>query len=96
MTYRFLSGAQRDLADAMEYYEAAMPGLGFEFLEEVERAVARILLQPEAWARVSENHRRCRLRRFPYGLIYSITEDSILISSVFHLHRHPDRWKDHV
>ena len=53
MTYRFLSGAQRDLADAMEYYEGSMPGLGFEFLEEVERAVARILLQPEAWARVS-------------------------------------------
>lgn len=75
MTYRFLSGAQRDLADAMEYYEGSMPGLGFEFLEEVERAVARILLQPEAWAQVSENHRRCRLRRFPYGLIDSMTED---------------------
>ena len=44
MTYRFLSGAERDLADAMEYYERAMPGLGFDFLEEVERAAARVLL----------------------------------------------------
>jgi hypothetical protein len=78
MTYRFLSGAQRDLADAMRYYEQAIPGLGLEFLDEVERAVARILLQPGAWARVTEHHRRCRLRRFPYGLIYSITEDTIL------------------
>ena len=96
MTYRFLSGAERDLADAMEYYERAMPGLGFDFLEEVERAAARVLLQPDAWACVSEHHRRCRLRRFPYGLIYSISADAILISSVFHLHRHPDRWKDQV
>ena len=67
MTYRFLSPAQRDLAEAVEYYERASPGLGLEFLDEVERTVSRILLNPEAWTRVGERHRRCRARRFLYG-----------------------------
>ncbi len=49
MTYRFLSPAQRDLAEAVDYYEGASPGLGLEFLDEIERTVSRILLNPEAW-----------------------------------------------
>jgi len=48
VTYRFLSPAQRDLAEAVDYYEKQVPGLGLEFLDEVERTVKRILMQPEA------------------------------------------------
>ena len=94
MTYRFLSPAQRELAEAMDCYERAVPALGLEFLDEVERTVRRILLQPEAWLRVSERHRRCRTRRFPYGLIYSVEGNAVIITAVFNLRRHPDSWKD--
>lgn len=94
MTYGFLSPARQELAQALEYYERAVPGLGLEFLDEVERTVRRILLQPEAWTRLSEIHRRCRMRRFPYGLIYSVEGDVVLVVAVFHLHRHPDLWKE--
>jgi len=94
MTYRFLSPAHQELGQALEYYERAVPGLGLEFLDEVERTVRRILLQPEAWTRLSETHRRCRMRRFPYGVIYSVDGDVVLVVAVFHLNRHPDSWKD--
>ncbi len=93
MTYRFLSPAQQDLAEAVEYYERAVPGLGLEFVDELERTVHRIVLQPEAWPCISENHRRCRMRRFPYGVIYALEAEEVLIVAVFHLHRHPDSWK---
>lgn len=46
MTYRFLSPAQQDLVEAVQYYEKASPGLGLEFLDEVERTVSRIPLKP--------------------------------------------------
>ena len=69
MSYRFVSAAAKELTDAIDFYEAAVPGLGIEFLDEVERTIARILLQPEAWEKVSDRHRRCRTRRFPYGSI---------------------------
>lgn len=94
MTYRFLSPARLELTEAMSFYDNAVPGLGVEFLDEVERTIHRILHQPEAWTRVSPNHRRCRLRRFPYGLIYAIEQNEVIIVAVFHLHRHPDSWKN--
>ena len=96
MTYRFLSLAQLDLADAVDYYERAVPGLGLEFMDEIERTLNRVLLHPEAWSRISALHRRCRMRRFPFGLIYSLEQGEVLIVAVMDLRRHPDSWKSRV
>ena len=93
MTYLFLSPAQQDLAEAIEYYEKASPGLGLEFLDEVERTVGRILLNPEAWTPIGEIHRRCRTRRFPYGLLYTLERDVVIITTVMDLRRNPETWK---
>jgi hypothetical protein len=38
--------------------------------------------------------RRCLTNRFPYELIYSIKNDSILILAVTNQHRHPDFCKN--
>ena len=46
MNYRFLSPAKSELVQAVEFYEAADPGLGLKFLDEVERTIARIELHP--------------------------------------------------
>lgn len=92
MTYRFLSPSQTDLAHAIEYYEAAVPGLGMQFLAEVERTVQRIVRNPEAWLKVTSTSRRCRLRRFPYAVFYAIHGKEIVISGVMDLRRHPDSW----
>ena len=93
MTYRLLTPARQDLAEAVAYYEKAIPGLGLEFLDEVERTINRILRQPDAWARVSDRHRRCLTRRFPYGVIYSLEVGEVVIAAVMNLRRHPDSWR---
>lgn len=93
MTYRFLSPAQQDLAEATAYYEKASPGLGLDFLDESERTIGRILLNPEVWTAVAEHHRRCRTRRFPYGLHYTIERDVVIITAVMDLRRNPEIWK---
>jgi len=96
MTIRFLSVAEAELASATQYYEQQVPGLGADFLDEVEVAIGKIRDFPEAWTPVSTSLRRCRLRRFPYGLIYEIRINEIIIASVMHLHRHPDHWKKNL
>lgn len=40
--------------------------------------------------------RRCRLSRFPYGLIYAIENADTLVLAVAHLHREPDYWRDRL
>jgi hypothetical protein len=96
VNYRFLTPAQVELAEAVDFYEDAVPGLGLEFLDEVEKTISRIKLHPEAWNPISGNQRRCRMRRFPYGLIYSVESGEIIVSALMHFRRHPDSWKDRI
>jgi plasmid stabilization system protein ParE len=84
--------AQQELGDAVTYYDAQGQGLGDSFLEEFQATVARIVEYPDAWQPLSANTRRCRLRRFPYGLIYRADDQAILIVAVAHLHREPNYW----
>lgn len=97
MTYRFLSPAQRDLASALACYEKASPGWGMAFLEGLKIPSIGFCSSPRQGP-VSRPGtavvRRCRMRRFPYGVIYSIEGEVVLIAAVFKLHQHPDSWRD--
>jgi plasmid stabilization system protein ParE len=96
MKIRFLETARLELDDAIAFYNAEVPGFGEAFLLESLSAIDRIRRYPDAWSPLSENTRRCRLRRFPYALIYRHAEDEILIVAVAHLHRKPQYWKDRI
>lgn len=68
--------------------------MGNAFLIEVLSAVDRIARFPQAWQPLGQGIRRCRLSRFPYGLIYAIDSGDVLVLAVAHLHRRPDYWRD--
>jgi hypothetical protein len=63
------------------------------FLLEVVAAVERIREFPAAWQKVEQDLRRCRLDRFPYGLIYAEENGEILIVAVTFLQRRPRSWQ---
>ena len=96
MNYRFTTAAAEEMVVAAEYYESASAGLGASFLDELEATVRRIQLNRETWRKISENHRKCRIRRFPFAIIYSLEEDDILIVAVMDLRRKPEHWKDRL
>ena len=93
MTVRLLEPAQLELDEAIAWYAAQAPGLGESFLIEALRIFALIDKYPEAWSPISENARRCRFRRFPYGAVYSRVDGQMLIVAVAHLHRAPGYWR---
>jgi hypothetical protein len=88
----FLYAAEKELEEGIEYYNAQRSGLGFEFLDQVQSAVARIKQYPDAWQQLSHRTRRCLIKQFPYGIIYQIRANEILIVAIPHLHRKPDYW----
>jgi hypothetical protein len=96
MRIRFLEIAQIELDEAIGYYNHELPGLGEAFLTEVLNVLDRIGKYPEAWQSFSKRTRRCQTRRFPYGIIYQIRKDEILIVAIANLHRKPDYWKDRI
>jgi hypothetical protein len=91
--YRFTKSALAELKQATMHYEERENGLGRIFLDETDATVARILTNPAAWHPLSPRTRRCRTHRFPFGLIYQIRPDEILIVSVMDLRRDPTSWK---
>lgn len=97
MNYRFLTPALLEIREAVEFYESKVPGLGVDFLDEVDGTVDRILSFPEAWGSLGGRFRRCHLRRFPFSVIYSIHEfEGILVVSVFHQSREPRSWRGNL
>ena len=94
MKIKFLEEAKFELDQTIEYYESEASGLGKQFLQEVLNSLNRIGSFPEAWHPLSKNTRRCQTARFPYGLIYTILDNEILIISVSNLHRKPNHWED--
>jgi plasmid stabilization system protein ParE len=96
MKAAFLEAAQKELEEAVAYYDARRQGLGDEFATEVERAVSRLVARPTAWAPLSPRTRGCRTRRFPYRLVYQIREREILIVAVMHQRRKPGYWEDRI
>ena len=93
MQVRFLEPAQHELDEAIDYYTGQLSNLGEAFLIEILASLDLICSWPDAWHLVSKNIRRCQLKRFPYGIVYSIVDDVLLVLAIGHLHRRPAYWQ---
>jgi hypothetical protein len=91
---RILSCAEHEFAEAVDFYNAERPGLGYELAQEVQRTLDRISAFPEAWPLFSERTRRCIVRCFPYGVLYQIRADCVLVVALLHMKRSPKTWQE--
>lgn len=94
MKVEFLSAAQTELDQAFEWYETQQKDLGLQFLNEFDAAIRRIISYPESYSLIEKDVRRCLVKCFPYGILYGIDTDKIIVIAVAHLHRKPDYWID--
>lgn len=86
--------ARQEYETALAWYEGQFPGLGKRFRGEVIGALKRIRDFPDAWHPLAHGIRRHQLGRFPYGVIYSRIDETIVVLAISHLHRHPEHWRD--
>lgn len=92
MKIQFLTIAQKELADAVDWYNEQADGLGNEFIDKLDRAIRRIAAYPQSCAEIEPDLRRCLVARFPYALIYGLEKDKIIVVAIAHLHRQPRYW----
>ena len=95
MRTRLHPAASAEADAAALWYEGERPGLGHDFLAELNRAVAAISEAPRTWpfVRGSRTYRLFVLPRFPYKLLYRIARDEIRIHAVAHTSRRPGFWR---
>ncbi|MHC1729050.1 MAG: type II toxin-antitoxin system RelE/ParE family toxin [Syntrophobacteraceae bacterium] len=96
MRISFLEIAEIELDEAIQFYNYEAAELGDDFLAEVLEALDRIARFPAAWHPCSQRTRRCQTRRFPYGIIYQVREEDILVIAIANLHREPNYWEDRL
>ena len=94
MNFYFHPEAEEELNNAIDYYEEIEPGLGYDFALEVFSAIQRSVKFPKAWTVLEGEVRRCLVRRFPYGILYTEEESGIFVIAIMHLHRKPGYWRD--
>ncbi|MDH5631558.1 MAG: type II toxin-antitoxin system RelE/ParE family toxin [Gammaproteobacteria bacterium] len=92
MKYRLTSAAERELNRVMNYYESQLPGLGGEFLTEVERTVSLVTRNPRVGTVYMGDVRRCLTRRFPFSLFCRIAPDCIDVIAIAGNRREPGYW----
>ena len=92
MRVSLLPLAQTELDEAFSWYEEQAIGLGYDFLDEFDQSVRLIASFPELFERIHEGVRRCLINRFPFGIIYGIDAEKIVVIAVAHLKRKPKYW----
>ena len=93
MNFQILQSTEAEIAEAMDYYNTQYPGLGYEFAFEVKESMNRIISFPNAWPLFQEEARKCQIDRFPYGIIYEVREDTIIVFALMHLRENPQKWE---
>ncbi len=96
MRWEFHPEALEEYREATLYYADRDPVLALRFVEAVEDTIRRILESPERWRVLDEDVRRCLTHVFPYGVLFTIEADFILIVAVMHCSREPGYWKRRV
>jgi len=90
----YLPAARHDFDQSFDWYAARSAQAAIRFANAVDAALAIIAAHPERFPAIDEAHRECLVARYPFRVVYRLTENRILIVAVAHAKRRPDYWKD--
>ncbi len=93
MTYDFHPEARVEYREAAAFYEGRRPGLGATFTIEIEATIHRIMERPERFRFLEQDVHVCRTHTFPYAILYTVEQESVLLIAIMHLRRKPGYWR---
>jgi plasmid stabilization system protein ParE len=85
--------ADAEINEIIRYYDAQQPGLGDEFFLALDDELVAIGNNPRRCGWLDDRYRKCRLRGFPYSIIYDTATWPPVVVAVVHQSRHPDVWR---
>ena len=89
----FRPAAQAEFDTAAVWYDGQRPGLGIDFVTEVQQVLDTIAGQPDRYPIVSGDVREAPVSRFPYCVYYRVKPNRVVILAVFHTSRDPSIWQ---
>ena len=89
----FRKQARLEFDEAGDWYEKELPGLGMEFLSEIQSLIQRIASTPEQFPMLYRDVHKAVARRFPYCIYFRERDQKIIVLAVFHSARNPAVWQ---
>jgi toxin ParE1/3/4 len=86
--------AAEELRAEVSWLDEQSSGLGGRLLDDVAMALRTIEEFPQLGAHRSHGCRRFLLVNFPFDLVYSLSDDRILVLALAHHRRRPGYWKE--
>ncbi len=89
----FHPAVRDEIDDAYDWYEQRRPGLGRDFLDEVQRVLSEVTANPARYGFADADIREGPVTRFPYAVYYRVLTDRIRVLAVYHASRDPSGWQ---
>ena len=93
ISVRYHPEATNELIEAAHFYNERQVGLGIQFLDAIEEAIDFMSKNPFASSADEKGRRKCRIKRYPYLIIYKVSTEAVYILAVAHTSRKPGYWQ---
>lgn len=81
--------AQQDIRKAISWYRDQSRNLPEKFIEKVDESLEKIQGNPEHYQKRYNEIRIAFTRKFPYGIYYTVEENTIFVHAVLHTKQNP-------
>jgi len=85
--------ARAEFDEAFNWYAERSVGAATGFATEVDVAVEAIAADPQRFMRTYGGCQLCRLKRYPYCVVYHHSGDTIRVIAIAHAKRRPEYWR---
>src|SRR4051794_25282698 len=89
----FRSAARSEFDFAALRYDRQRPGLGAQFIAEIDATLRLAATHPERFPVKHADIRRVAVRRFPYSVFYRVEPSRFVVLVIFHGRRNPRIWQ---
>jgi plasmid stabilization system protein ParE len=93
LSIEFVPDARAEFDEAFNWYAARSVGAAIGFATEVDVAIESISAEPHRFVRTYAGCQLCRLRRYPYCVVYHHIGDTVSIVAIAHAKRRPGYWR---
>ena len=88
---KFAEEAENDIRNILAWYSSQSQTTSNKFVESVDELFEFLSANPHSFSKQRKNFRVAYVKKFPYGVIYEITANVVLILRIIHTSRNPRR-----
>ncbi|MEO6837684.1 MAG: type II toxin-antitoxin system RelE/ParE family toxin [Ginsengibacter sp.] len=92
----FSPEAEDESVKARIWYEEVQQGLGDAFRESLRIKIESLIQNPNNGSFIYKKVRSARMKKFPFNIIYRVSNFQIQVIAIFHHSRNPLEWKKRI